>query len=92
MKRFAILALAAVVSVGAVGCCSSPLQKKAVENLEDTHNLIFPEYVRLVEKEYPVNTGDYDLDKKNKEKVENRKGLVKSARDLTEAMKKDLED
>ena len=76
LKFVPVLLAALLVS----GCCAD-IQKKAVDDLEATHALIFPEYLKLVEKEH---AGSPD-------KIANRKGLVKSAGDIVSAMKKMVE-
>ena len=71
----------AFVSVLWLAClmaaCSCGIEKKAVSDLKGTHDLIFPEYLQMVEK------SDLKADQK-----ERRKALVKSANDLVEALRK----
>lgn len=77
MRKLCTLALAGMLALSAIGC-SCGIEKKAVGDLEATHNLIFPEYIRLVEKEHAAAP----------DKIENRKKLVQSANDLVGALKK----
>lgn len=80
MKRLCTLALALGLALSAVGC-SCDIEAKAVADLKATHDLIFPEYIKLVEKEYASD----------KDKVENRKKLVQSASNVVDALKKAVE-
>lgn len=77
MRKLCVIALASVLALSAIGCSCS-IEKKAVDDLRATHDLIFPEYIKLVEKEY---AGSPD-------KIDNRKKLVQSANDITSAMRK----
>jgi hypothetical protein len=76
-----ILVFAIVLPVLLVGCTCA-LEKQTLEELDDTQDLIFPEYIRLVEKEY---AGDAD-------KIENEKLLVETAKEALDELKKDAEE
>lgn len=79
MKKLSFVALAFVLALS-VGC-SCGIEKKAVNDLKATHDLIYPEYLKLVEKEYAAD----------KDKIDNRKKLVQSSNDIVNAMKKAVE-
>lgn len=91
MTRFAKSLLVVAIALSMSACCSIKVEKKAVGDLEGTHDLIFPEYVALVEAKYAPAPGDSaeDADKK-KEQIARRKRTVQSARDITAGMKKVL--
>lgn len=78
------LSLAVAVALALVmGACSCGIEKKAVNDLKATHDLIFPEYVKFVE------AAKYDADpEKDKAAKDRRKAIVKSANDLVEALRK----
>jgi hypothetical protein len=60
-----------------MGACSCGIEKKAVEDLKATHDLIFPEYLKMVE------SSNMSSDQKAR-----RKAMVKSATDLVEALRR----
>jgi hypothetical protein len=77
------LVVAVLVVFSVVGCCSpSPVLKKNIDDLEDTHKIIFPEYISLVEAKY---AGDDD-------KIKRRKDLVGSAERKVDAMQEAVKD
>lgn len=78
MARIWKLALVLCAALMMSACCSVAIEKKAVGDLKATHDLIFPEYIKLVEKEYAGKPDE----------IARRKRLVQSANDLTDAMKK----
>jgi hypothetical protein len=80
MRKLFAITLALLVCFTAIGC-SCGIEKKAVDDLRATHDLIFPEYIKLVEKEYAADPA----------KIDNRKKLVQSANDITSGMKKVVE-
>jgi hypothetical protein len=80
MRKLCTLALAGMLALSAIGC-SCAIEKKAVADLQATHDLIFPEYLKLVEKEYASD----------KDKIENRKKIVQSANDIINGMKRVME-
>lgn len=91
MTRFAksLLVVALALSMGA--CCTIKVEKKAVGDLQATHDLIFPEYLSLVEEKYAAKPGDSAEDAaKKKEQIARRKRTVQSANDITAGMKKVL--
>lgn len=61
-----------------LSACSCGIEKKAVADLRATHDMIFPEYIKLVEKEYATAP----------DKIDNRKKLVQSANDIVDGLKK----
>ncbi len=79
-KTAKALVFALVLPVLLVGCTCT-LQKQALEELDDTHDLIFPEYIRLVEKEF---AGKPD-------RIKNRKLLVSTAEEVLDKLKKQIE-
>lgn len=81
MVRIWKLALVLCAALMMSACCSIAVEKKAVDDLQATHDLIFPEYIKLVEKEYAGKPDE----------IARRKRLVQSSNDLTGAMKKALE-
>lgn len=84
MMRKLIVVLVVALSMGA--CCTpSPILKKNIDQLEDTHALIFPEYIKLVEKEY---TGKPD----GADKIQRRKDLVGTAERKVAAMKEAVKE
>ena len=93
MSRFAkgFLVVALALSMGA--CSTLKIEKKSVSDLQATHDLIFPEYIALVEAKYAPVAGDSAEDAaKKKEQIARRKTLVQSSNDITGAMKKALGD
>ena len=81
MARIWKLSLVVAVAHMMSACCSVAIEKKAVDDLQATHDLIFPEYIKLVEKEYAGKPDE----------IARRKRLVQSSNDLTGAMKRVLE-
>ena len=77
MRKLYVLALALVLGESAIGCSCS-IEKKAVNDLQATHDLIFPESIKLFQKGHARFPG----------KINNRKKRVQSANDITSAMKK----
>jgi len=83
------LMLVAVLALSMSACCSVAIEKKAVNDLQATHDLIFPEYITLIEAKYAPVAGESAEDAaKKKDQIARRKRLVQSANDLTGAMKK----
>ncbi len=62
--------------------CTCGLEKQALEELDDTQDLIFPEYIRLVEKEFADSP----------DKIVNRKELVSTAQEVLDELKKQTEE
>lgn len=91
MKKLVVV-LVVALSMGA--CCGvSPVLKKNIDDLEDTHKLIFPEYISLVEAKYAPAAGDTDEQKSDKAaKVKRRKDLVGSAERKVDAMQEAVKD
>lgn len=79
-KGVKILMFALVLPILLAGCVCT-IQKQAIEELDDTNDLIFPEYMLLVEKEFAGNA----------EKIENRKFLIQTAEELIDRLKKQTE-
>lgn len=77
MKKLLSLALLGSLALGSIGC-NCAIERKAIEDLRATHEIIFPEYLRLMRKEYG----------QDKEKVENREKLVGSAVRIVEGLEK----
>lgn len=78
-----VLALA----LACMACGTSPIKKRAVDNLEKTHGMIFPEYIRLVE------AHKYDADPvKDKKEKDDRKKLVESAQHIVQGLKEDVSE
>lgn len=93
MSRFAKVSLVVVIALSMAACCTPVIEKKAVSDLQATHDLIFPEYVTLVEAKYAPVAGDSADDAaKKKEQIARRKRTIQSANDITGAMKKNLGD
>lgn len=93
MSRFAKGFLVVVLALSMTACCSLKVEKKSVNDLQATHDLIFPEYISLVEAKYAPAPGDSADDAaKKKEQIERRKRTVQSSNDITGAMKKALGD
>ncbi len=82
MSRFAKGALVVVLALSMSACCSFKVEKKSVGDLKATHDLIFPEYIKLVEEKYAGKPDE----------IARRKRTVQSANDITDAMKKALGD
>lgn len=77
MNRIGKVALVVVLALGMGACCTPKIESGAVDNLKATNDLIFPEYIKLVEKEYASDPA----------KIDNRKKLVQSANDIVTQMK-----
>lgn len=82
MSRFAKVSLVVVLALSMAACCTPVIEKKSVGDLQATHDLIFPEYIKLVEKEYAGKPDE----------IARRKRTIQSANDITAAMKKNLGD
>ena len=91
MKKLVVVLVVAL----SMGACAgtSPVLKKNIDDLENTHKLIFPEYIRLVEAKYAPAPGDSDDEKADKkEKIQRRKDFVGSAERKVAAMKEATKD
>jgi hypothetical protein len=77
MRKLCALVLALGVGLSSIGCSCS-IEKKAVADLQATHDLIFPEYIKLVEKEFATAP----------DKIDNRKKLVQSSNNILNGLKK----
>ena len=87
MRKFCLSFLVLAIAVTGMGCPSSAIQKKAVRDLDATHKLIFPEYIRLIEKKYAPDAADSSEDAEDKKaKIQRRKDFVKSANDLVDGL------
>ena len=87
MRKFCLSFLVLAIAVTGMGCPSSAIQKKAVRDLDATHKLIFPEYIRLVESKYAPVEGESSEDADDKKaKIQRRKDFVKSANNLVDKM------
>lgn len=80
MRKLYVSVLVLVLALSAIGCSCS-IEKKAVADLQATHDLIFPEYIKLVEKEFATAP----------EKIDNRKKLVQSSNNILSGLKKATE-
>lgn len=76
MKKLSLVVAAILLLF--LSACSCGIEKKAVADLKATNDMIFPEYVRLVEKEYASDPA----------KIDNRKKLVQSANDIVSGLQK----
>ncbi|MGH7260560.1 MAG: hypothetical protein ACREI9_07735 [Nitrospiraceae bacterium] len=79
MKKFWMLAL--VFALCSLSACSCAIEKKAVDDLDATQQIIYPEYLKLVEKEYASDPA----------KIDNRRKLVRSSNDIMIQLKKSVE-
>jgi uncharacterized lipoprotein YmbA len=79
MSRFAKVSLAVVLALS-MAACTCGVEKKAVNDLDATQQIINPEYIRLVEKEYASDPS----------KIDNRKKLVQSQQDIMLQLKKSV--
>lgn len=75
-----ILMFALILPVLLAGCTCT-LQKQALEELDDTQDLIFPEYMELIEKKFADHP----------DRIKNRKDLVSTAEELLDKLKKQTE-
>lgn len=81
MKKLALGVLSIVLIFSAIGC-SCTVEKKAVSDIEATHKIVLPQYVKYVEAD-----GNLDNDQKD-----DRKKLVGSLQRLVGSLKKSVED
>lgn len=71
--------MAAVLSLSVVGCCAVP--QKAVQQIEATHDIVLPKYLRYVEQDAALNADQKDDQKK----------LVESLQRLVDALKEEVD-
>lgn len=77
MKKLSLVLFALVLVLGTLGGCCA-VEKKAVQDVEETHKIILPDYLKYVE-------ADPNL---KPEQKDDRKKLVESLQRLTDALKK----
>ncbi len=77
--KLALAVLVIFLVAGLTACCS--LEKKAVNDVQATHKIILPQYLKYVEEDPKLNEGQKD----------DRKKLVESLERLVESMRRSVD-